>query len=187
MWNVSDESLLAGFATGDQDAATAFVARFRRRVYGIARVVTGDATTAEDVAQEALLRAWRNASSFDPRRGSVSSWINSITRNAAIDALRINGRARPEDPAAFVLNAEADHAPGPGAAAVAHDEAAWLQSALATLPDEQRRAVLLAGILGHTAQEIADHEQIPLGTAKSRIRLAMAKLRDVLVEEQAQE
>src|SRR5947199_9763151 len=86
---LSDESLLAGLGSGDRRAASAFVGRFERRVYGLALTVVGDRVLAEDVAQEALTRAWRHAEAYDPRRGSVATWLLTITRNLAIDAIRL--------------------------------------------------------------------------------------------------
>ena len=84
----SDEALLAAIAAGDEGATVTFVRRYQRRVYGLAVGVLRDPAAAEDVAQEALLRAWRHAPVFDPRRGSVENWLLTITRNLSIDALR---------------------------------------------------------------------------------------------------
>jgi hypothetical protein len=95
MWSVSDESLVAGLAAGDTNATEAFIARFQRRVYGLARAITRDDVLAEDVAQEALLRAWRHASAYDARRGSVVTWLLTITRNLAIDQVGIRGLRYP--------------------------------------------------------------------------------------------
>src|SRR6202035_1407220 len=72
---LSDEALLAGMAGGDKDAAVTFVRRYQRRVFGLAHSMTGDVGVAEEVAQEALIRVWRHAPVFDPRRGSVTSWV----------------------------------------------------------------------------------------------------------------
>ena len=93
----SDEALLAGMAIGDEGAGVAFVRRYQRRVYGLALGLVGDHALAEDIAQEALLRAWRHAQVFDPRRASVATWVLTITRNLAVDALRLR-RAVPTDP-----------------------------------------------------------------------------------------
>ena len=93
----SDEALLAGMAIGDEGAGVAFVRRYQRRVYGLAVGLVGDHALAEDIAQEALLRAWRHAQVFDPRRASVATWVLTITRNLAVDALRLR-RAVPTDP-----------------------------------------------------------------------------------------
>ena len=101
---LSDEALLAGMAVGEQAAAVTFVRRYQRRVFGLAYSMTSDAGVAEDVAQEAMIRVWRHAPVFDPRRGSVASWVLTITRNLAIDALRLR-RAVPTDPDDFAASA----------------------------------------------------------------------------------
>ena len=95
--NPSDEALMAGMAIGDEHAAFTFVRRYQRRVFGLAVGLLDDRGVAEDVAQEALLRAWRHAPVFDARRGTVTSWVLTITRNLAIDAIR-QRRALPTDP-----------------------------------------------------------------------------------------
>ncbi len=186
MWSVSDDALLAGMAAGDPDAAVAFVARFQRRVFGLAITIVGDPRTAEDVAQEALLRAWRHGSTYDPRRGSVATWLLAITRNLSIDVLRVR-RPTAVDPDAVLSMLLVDGEAGPPEMAAARDDAERLRGALATLPYEQRRAVVLAGIGGLSAREVAEREGIPLGTAKTRIRTAMQRLRAVLIAEERAE
>ena len=89
MWTVSDDALVAGLASGDRDAASAFVRRFQRRVFGLARTIVADDRAAEDIAQEAFVRAWKHAAAYDPRRGNVAGWLLTITRNLAIDAVRV--------------------------------------------------------------------------------------------------
>ena len=93
----SDEALLAGLASGDAEAAAAFVRRFQRRVYGLALTILREPAAAEDAAQEAFLRAWRHAETYDPRRGRVLTWLLGIARNVAIDTVRLK-RAEPLDP-----------------------------------------------------------------------------------------
>jgi len=180
MWRATDEALLAGLATGDPDASRAFVQRFQRQVFGLAVVVLGgDASGAEDVAQEAFVRAWRYAANYDARRGSVATWLLTITRNLAIDALRMR-RVDPVSP--DVMNAMnlISSERGPEDRAAANDDASRLRAAIATLPIEQQRAIVLAGFHGRSAREVGEAEGIPLGTAKTRIRSAMQKLRSEL-------
>ena len=93
----SDEALLAAMAIGDETAGVAFVRRYQRRAFGLALSIVSDADLAEDIAQEALVRTWRHAPVYDSRRASVTTWVLTITRNLAIDALRMR-RAVPIDP-----------------------------------------------------------------------------------------
>jgi RNA polymerase sigma-70 factor (ECF subfamily) len=163
-------------AAGDADAASAFVERFQRRVFGLATTILGDRAAAEDVAQEAMIRVWRHAPVFDPRRGSVASWVLTITRNLAIDALRLR-RAVATDPDEFAASALRSNEHNPEDAAHRGDARQTVRAALAVLPEEQRRAVVLAAVYGRTALEISEAEGIPLGTAKTRIRTALIRLR----------
>jgi RNA polymerase sigma-70 factor (ECF subfamily) len=176
-----DETLLAGLGAGDADLAVAFVRRFQRVVYGVALTVTRDPVTAEDVAQQAFEQAWRHAQVYDSRRGSVRAWLTTIAHNLAIDVLRARTSA-PVDPADLpaLLTAVTDT---PERLAVARDSAAGLRRALARLPGAQARAVAMAGIYGMTARQVAVTEGIPLGTAKTRIRDGMLKLRAALLPE----
>ncbi len=176
-----DETLLAGLGAGDADLAVAFVRRFQRVVYGVALTVTRDPVTAEDVAQQAFESAWRHAQVYDSRRGSVRAWLTTIAHNLAIDVLRARTSA-PVDPADLpaLLTAVTDT---PERLAVARDSAAGLRRALSQLPGSQARAVAMAGIYGMTARQIAVTEGIPLGTAKTRIRDGMLKLRAALLPE----
>jgi RNA polymerase sigma-70 factor (ECF subfamily) len=171
---LSDEALLAGLASGEADAAAAFVRRFQARVYGLVITIVRDPGTAEDVAQETFVRAWRHAGTYDPRRGLVSTWLLTIARNAAIDAIRVR-QVEPLDPE--VVADRLQPAADPGEAV---DERQPIRSALAGLPADQRRALFLSAYLGRTAREISDLEHAPLGTIKTRIRAAMLKLRDTL-------
>jgi RNA polymerase sigma-70 factor (ECF subfamily) len=184
VWAVADDALLAGLGAGDPDAAAAFVRRFQGRVFGLAVTMVGDRGVADDVAQEAFVRAWRHANAYDARRGTVATWLLTITRNLAIDALRAM-RSSPTDPDVLAALLPAAPGSGPDGAAVASDDAARVRTALAALPEEQRRAVVLARFSGLTAAEIGDREGIPLGTAKTRIRTGLLRLRDVMAEDRA--
>src|SRR5690606_10550602 len=186
VWRAPDDALVAGMAAGDAQAARALVRRHQRRVVGLAVTIVGDLDAAEDVAQEAFMRVWRHAGNSDPRRASVLTWLLTITRNLAIDTTRLR-RAVVVDPDALIgLDEDSMLAlDDPAERAVGRTEADRLRAALAEIPREQRHALVLAGVLGLTAAEIAEREGIPLGTAKTRIRTAMRKLRAELTTDQA--
>jgi RNA polymerase sigma factor (sigma-70 family) len=176
----SDESLLAGFATGDPRTAAAFVRRFQGRVYGLAMTIVRQPAIAEEVAQETFARVYRHAGNYDPRKGRVSTWLLSIARNLAIDVTRMR-RLDTADPEVIAAELSIEsQTPGVDEMAVQPDERAQLRSAIGDLPDDQRRALVLAAYMGRTAREISDLDGVPLGTVKTRIRTAMLKLRSEL-------
>jgi RNA polymerase sigma factor (sigma-70 family) len=175
--DLTDEALLAGLAAGDSDAATAFIRRFQARVYGLVLTIVRDEGIAEDVAQETFVRAWRHARTYDPRRGRVATWLLTIARNLAIDLIRVR-TVPPLDPEVVAGRLQQT---GPALEeSQPPDERESLRRAMAALPEDQRRALFFAAYLGRTAQEIGELEGIPLGTAKTRIRTAMLKLREQL-------
>jgi RNA polymerase sigma-70 factor (ECF subfamily) len=180
---VSDEALLSAMAVGDDRAGLTFVRRYQRRLFGLAVGIVGDTGDAEDVAQEAFIRIFRHAEAFDARRGSVSTWALTITRNLAIDSIRVR-RGVPTDPDDRVFLELMSNERQPDTSALTADGVVRARAGLAELPIEQRRAVVLAAVYGRTAADIAEAEAIPLGTAKSRIRLGMAKLRETVVIEE---
>jgi RNA polymerase sigma factor (sigma-70 family) len=178
----SDGALLAGMAVGDELAGISFVRRYQRRVFGLALSMVGDAGLAEDIAQEALVRVWKHAPVYDDRRGGVSTWVFSITRNLAIDALRMR-RAVPTKPEEILALSVSNTPSGasregdPESSALMGDDTARVRAALATVPETQRRALVLAAFYGRTAAEVSEIESIPLGTAKTRIRGGLLKVR----------
>jgi RNA polymerase sigma factor (sigma-70 family) len=171
---VTDEALLAGMAAGDADATATFVRRHQARVYGLALTVVGVPALAEEIAQEAFVRAWRHAGGFDPRRGRASTWLLTITRNLAIEVLRIR-RDLPVEPSVMAEMLLAD--PDDSEQLTDGEE---MSTALRSLPREQAVAVVLSVHFGLTAKEIGAHQDIPLGTAKTRIRTGLMKLRTML-------
>jgi RNA polymerase sigma factor (sigma-70 family) len=174
MGNLSDEALLAGLGSGDRDAAAVLVRRFQRRVFGLTLSVLRDRGAAEEAAQESFVRAWRHAAAYDPRRGTVAAWLLTIARNVAINMLPAR-RFDPIDPE-VLLAMEGKRPPEAGAEAQVADRE-LLREPLARLPEDQRRALVLAVFYGYTAREISELDGVPLGTVKTRIRSAMLKLR----------
>lgn len=166
-------------AVGDNRSGIVFVRRYQRRLFGIAMGIVNDVTIAEDVAQEAFVRIFRHAEVFDPRRGSVSAWALTIARNLAIDVLRTH-RDTPADPDDQIFLELMSTERLPEEVAITGDELDGVRAAIAGLPVEQRHAVLLVAMYGWSATEVASAQAIPLGTAKGRIRLGMARLRGAL-------
>jgi RNA polymerase sigma factor (sigma-70 family) len=177
MWNLSDEALLAGLGSGDRDAAAVFVRRFQRRVFGLTLSVLRDRGAAEEAAQESFVRAWRHASAYDPRRGTVAAWLLTIARNVSINMLPAR-RFDPIDPE--VLLAMEGKRPSEAEPEARVVDRELLREPLARLPGDQRRALVLAVFYGFTARQISELDGVPLGTVKTRIRSAMLKLRSQL-------
>jgi RNA polymerase sigma factor (sigma-70 family) len=176
----SDEALLAGYATGDPRTAATFVRRFQGRVYGLALTIVRQPALAEEVAQETFVRVFRHAGNYDARKGRVSTWLLSIARNLAIDVTRMK-RLDPVDPEIIAAELSlTSQEPAADEVDLQPDERDQLRSAITELPDDQRRALVLAAYMGRTAREISDLDDVPLGTVKTRIRTAMIKLRDEL-------
>jgi RNA polymerase sigma-70 factor (ECF subfamily) len=176
--HLTDASLLAELATDSPEAVVAFVRRFQTQVFRVALAVVGNRTLAEDVTQQTFERAWRRARTFDPARGTVKSWLTVIARNVAIDTIRVRTPAF-IDPGDLVclLGSDVDDPERQTIRAETHSQ---LWAAVRRLPPAQARAVVMAGMYEMTAQEVAMADDIPIGTAKSRIRTAKIKLRDDL-------
>jgi RNA polymerase sigma factor (sigma-70 family) len=153
------------------------VRRFQRRVFGLTLSVLRDRGAAEEAAQESFVRAWRHASAYDPRRGTVAAWLLTIARNVSINMLPAR-RFDPVDPEAF-LAMEAER-PSERRAEGRVLDRELLREPLARLPEDQRRPLVLAVFYGFTAREISELDGVPLGTVKTRIRSAMLKLRSQL-------
>jgi len=179
----ADAALVDGLALDDADAAAAFVRRFQGAVFGLAVSITRDRALAEDVSQEVFVRAWRAAASYDVRRASVLTWLLTITRNAAIDAVRAR-RSAPTDAAVLEQLVDATmRPPDPQEQALRGLDGERAARRLLELPPEQARAVVLAAVGGLTAKEVGEHEGIPLGTAKTRIRTGLMRVREAMEDE----
>ena len=180
VWEASDEALLAGYATGDRGAASVFVRRFQGKVTGLALMMTRDRALADEVAQDAFVRAWRYAAGYDPRRGPVGSWLLGIVRNVALDRLRVAQRR----PAVVAVEAPDDLAdgdvPDTADAVSQRDEVARLVASLDGLPAEQRATLLAVTLHGLSTREVSERDGVPLGTVKTRLRLALHKVRNRL-------
>ena len=178
--SLRDEELLALIVRRQERALGAIYHRYGRLVYTIALRITGDRETAEEVVQDVFQNVWQSAGSFQPDAGAFSSWLLSITRHRAIDATRSKrerARAREQAldfdwPAGEDAGLEREVAQGLLRDAV--------REALGALPPNQRQAIELAYYGGLTRMEIAERLGEPLGTIKTRLRLGLLKLRDLL-------
>jgi len=155
-------------------------AEHERGVYAAAFRILGNGAQAQDVVQDVFLRLWRRPRSFDERRGALGSYLRLMARSRALDLWReAQAGGRASDRLKLVVADEdlgVEVAPAP--AAELAETRGVLGEALGRLPDAQREALLLAYWGGMTADEIARRSSVPLGTAKSRIRLGLSKLRD---------
>jgi RNA polymerase sigma-70 factor (ECF subfamily) len=170
-----DATLMQQVAQGDRRAFLSLYDKYAVRVHGLSLRMLRDAMSAEELTQDAFLRLWTRAQTFNPDRGQVLSWLLAITRRLALDRFRLDSRAPPPS--------ESDN-PGEDLDRLADEssrteEARWrsLRFALADLPPEQRLPIELAFYYGLSQREIAEHLRIPLGTVKTRVRLGMDKLR----------
>jgi RNA polymerase sigma-70 factor (ECF subfamily) len=183
--DLPDEQLMARLAMRDIKAFEALYDRYGTLVYSTALRVVGDVQLAEDIAQEVFLRIWRRPDHYVPQRGRFVTWLLSVARNGAVDQIRTRGRRRRHETAGDEAARElpADEGRDPALMAQLADERQKVRHALTNLPAEQRRVIEMAYYGGYTQQEIAELLSQPLGTVKTRIRLAMQKLRAALEPE----
>jgi RNA polymerase sigma-70 factor (ECF subfamily) len=175
-----DQAALARMAEGDGDAVAELYDRHARPIYSLALRILGDTTEAEDIVQDVFSQAWRQAARYNASRGAVGAWLLTLARSRAIDRLRAR-RSRPvsatDDRA---VGQVVDAAPPIDSQVLSSEHVARVRAALDELPMLQRAAIELAYFEGLTHAEIAARLEQPLGTVKTRIRLAMLKLRDAL-------
>ena len=175
-----DLSLLERMAVGEERALGELYDRHGRALYALARAIAGETADAEEVVVEAFGQAWRQAASYDARRGSVSGWLATITRTRALDLVRARGRRSKALERLGRLAGASQEAEGPDRAAERDEAGRLVAQALAELPEPQRRAIELAYFGGLSQSEIAAELGEPLGTVKTRIRAGMDKLRNLL-------
>lgn len=171
----TDEALLVRIAGGDRAAFARVFAKYASKVKGYLIRLGAAGAIAEDLAQDAMVSVWRRAGSFDPAKAKASTWIFVIARNAWIDMLRrekveLAYRAVVDEP-----EESSDEAPDEAAVRLQTEE--QIAVALQALSEEQRQVVRLSFFEDRPHSEIAERLSLPLGTVKSRLRLALIKLR----------
>lgn len=178
-----DRKLVARLAEGDTEALSDLYDRYASMLLALAIRVVKDRAEGEEVLQEVLLQAWRQAQRYDPERSSVSTWLVMMTRSRAIDRVRSRKVIDRTLAAAQREETRTHESPQGGRAVLHHERAVRLRQELAKLPDEQRQVLELAFLEGLTQREIAARTEIPLGTVKTRTLLAMKKLRTALQDD----
>jgi RNA polymerase sigma-70 factor (ECF subfamily) len=178
---LSDEELMRQLAAGRHDALGPLHGRYGALVFNVA-AQTLDRSSAEEIAQDVFVAVWRKAGTFDPSRGTFRTWVLRITHLRVINELRRRGRRLKAEPDPDGLRVASVPEPGPGP-----DEAAWsehrraiIRAAVDALPPPQRQALRLAFLEDLTHEQIAAFLNLPLGTAKTRIRAGLQTLRNRL-------
>lgn len=179
-----DAALFARMRAGDESALGALYDRWQSAVRALAYRITGDDMEADDVVEEVFWQAWRQADRYDAARGSAGTWLLTVARSRSLDRMRATRRTRAESSLEDAELASGERfatvGPDPFAAAEQSERATLVARALATLQPVQRECLELAYFGGLSQSEIAAKTGQPLGTVKTRMRLALRKLRDTL-------
>lgn len=181
-----DAALLQRIASGDEHALGTLYDRWSPLVFSLCVHILGDDDEAEEAVEETFWQAWRQAARYDTARGAASTWLTTIARSRALDRLRASRRRQEEamsdlsETKRATVDATARRGDDPARGAEIAERRVLVRQALLALPEEQRAVLELAYFRGLSQSEIAAHTGQPLGTIKTRVRLAMEKLRDRL-------
>ena len=173
-------TLIRRIALGEQDALAAFYDATSRLVYGLILRIVGDPATAEEVALDTFKQVWRTSGNYSIERGSPLAWLLTIARTRSLDRLRAGWQEQQRKQPLDVVSQVATSSANPEEESALGERQRLVRGALAALSTEQREAIELAYYSGLSHSEIALKLGQPLGTVKTRIRLAMVKLRDLL-------
>jgi RNA polymerase sigma-70 factor (ECF subfamily) len=174
----SDVLLLKAIAARDEAALAQLYDRYRAILFGLLMRILNNREEAEDVLQEVFLQVWRKAADFDENRGRPFTWLVTLARSRGIDRLRtLASRERVAEAGAREVSEEISDA---ATDALKSEQRGLVSDALAKLPDEQKRTIMLAYFDGLTQSEIATRLGAPLGTVKTRMRTGMIRLRELL-------
>ena len=186
MTDVADDDLSAVALMARQEASglEALYDRYSTAVYSLALRIVRDTSDAEDVAQEVFAQAWTQAARYDTARGAVPAWLLMMARSRALDRLRRRRAALKPGPGDDALADIPDPAPSVETTVAADEQARTTRAALAGLPATERAALELAYFEGLTHVEIAARTATPLGTVKTRIRMALRRVRETMAAPQ---
>jgi len=182
---LDDKTLMVLIARSNTDALSVLYDRYNRLVFSIALHIVGSRETAQEITLDVFTRIWDNAGSYHADRAKVTTWLTRIARNRSIDELRRRG-VRAEQHSVRWADLPPDAEPRSGGLEARTERSLQrehVRAAVAELPEEQRQVLSLAYFGGYTQREIAEGLQQPLGTVKTRIRLAMNRLRAALQDQ----
>jgi RNA polymerase sigma factor (sigma-70 family) len=177
--NAAERALAIRLADGDQGALAELYDTYSPLVYGLALRVTGDRTAAEDIAQEVFVGLWENPGRFDPDRGTLRAFLGTLTHRRSVDLIRREEARRRREQRTSTEQATSTPALV-DELALTQLTAETVRAAVAELPPTQRQALELAYFGGRSYREVAVELGIPEGTAKSRLRLALQRIADLL-------
>ena len=184
--HADDTFLLKQIANGQHAAIEALYDRYNRLVFSVALTVVGDPMVAEEVTLDVFVHVWRGAKTYDPARAKATTWLSAIARHHAIDVLRWQ-RSRVDVQSLYLEDmpwqSDGD-TPDAEEETELNLQRTRIRDAVNQLPKDQRQVLFLSYFRGYSHQQIADSLRQPLGTVKTRIRLAMQKLRQLLAGEQ---
>ncbi|ASN40345.1 MAG: ECF RNA polymerase sigma factor SigK [Paeniglutamicibacter terrestris] len=173
------EELMLRIATGNENAFEELYDRVSPQVFGLVRRILKDQAQSEEVAQEVFVEAWQQAARYDESRGKAITWLLTLAHRRAVDRVRASQASKDRDLREGIKDFQASY-DDVEETAILHDESLRVNQALERLSETQRDAIRLAYFGGFTHLEVAELLKIPVGTAKTRIRDGMNKLRDLM-------
>lgn len=184
---LDDEVLIRLIEADNANSLGELYDRYHRLIFSLALNIVGDSGSAEEITLDVFTLIWRKASTYNPEKAKVSTWMTTITRNRSIDVLRRWG-SRPERLSLDLFQIPSSQLPLDDT--LEEDAQAALlkervREAISQLPEDQKEALQMAYFKGYTHRQIAEVLDQPLGTVKTRIRLAMGKLRKILIDEES--
>lgn len=173
-----EKKLLIGLRSGSKDAFSELYDRFSGSLYGVCLKVVDDEAQAQDILQESFVKIWKKVNAFDENKGRLFTWMLNLTRNTAIDALRKNKRKATHkiQTLDYDVNIEKGHQ------TELKVDAIGMKEVVDKLPSDQKEVIDYLYFKGYTQKETSDELNLPLGTVKSRIRIAVRNLREALIK-----
>lgn len=173
------EELMLRIATGNENAFEELYDRLSPQVFGLVRRILKDQAQSEEVAQEVFVEAWQQAARYDAARGKAITWLLTLAHRRAVDRVRASQASKDRDLREGIKEFQASY-DDVEETVILHEESRRVNQALEQLSESQRDAIQLAYFGGYTHLEVAELLKIPVGTAKTRIRDGMNKLRDLM-------